>query len=133
MACSENKWISTAWRRQNTKEKNSIVDEAMKTMDDVGVKIKFEEGNVRIDADLIDWAWKAKWKRLKEKLRKTVKKKRVEEYWAKEPQIKLYKDEKGSEEPKGRGVTERKSSKLNCIEGKSRSVTCHGISTLGKL
>ena len=39
MACSENKWISTAWRRENTKEENSILEEAMKTMVDVGVEI----------------------------------------------------------------------------------------------
>ena len=31
MACSENKWISITWRRENTKEENSIVEEAMKT------------------------------------------------------------------------------------------------------
>ena len=46
MACSENKWVSAAWRRENTKEENSIVDEAMKTMYDVGVEIQFEEGNI---------------------------------------------------------------------------------------
>ena len=46
MACSENKWISAAWRRENTKEENSIVEEAMKTMEDVGVEIQFEGGNI---------------------------------------------------------------------------------------
>ena len=45
MAYSESKWISAAWRKENTKEANSIVEEAMKTMDDVGVEIQFEEGN----------------------------------------------------------------------------------------
>ena len=46
IACSQNKWISAAWRRQNTKEENSIVEEAMKTMEDVGVEIQFEGGNI---------------------------------------------------------------------------------------
>ena len=46
MACSKSKWISAAWRRQNTKEENSIVEEAMKTMEDVGVEIQFEGGNI---------------------------------------------------------------------------------------
>ena len=49
MACSENKWISTAWRKENTKEENSILEKAIKTMEDVGVEIQFEEGNIRID------------------------------------------------------------------------------------
>ena len=39
IACSENKWTSAAWRRENTKEENSIVEEEMKTMEDVGVEI----------------------------------------------------------------------------------------------
>ena len=54
MVCSENKWISTKWRRDNTKEENSIVEEAIKTMDDVGVEIQFEEGNIWIDGGQID-------------------------------------------------------------------------------
>ena len=54
MVCSENKWISMKWRRDNTKEENSIVEEAIKTMDDVGVEIQFEEGNIWIDGEQID-------------------------------------------------------------------------------
>ena len=46
MACSENKWISTVWRRENTKEENSIVEEAMNTMENIGVEIQFEESNI---------------------------------------------------------------------------------------
>ena len=42
MTCLENKWIKAAWRRGNTKEENSIVEEAMKTMGDVEVEIQFE-------------------------------------------------------------------------------------------
>ena len=58
MACSENKWISTAWRRENTKEENSIVEETMKTMENVVVEIQFEGGNISIDGKLIDGGWK---------------------------------------------------------------------------
>ena len=47
MASSENKSISAVWRRENTKEENSIVEEAMKTMEDVGVEIQFEEETFR--------------------------------------------------------------------------------------
>ena len=53
MACSENKWIRETWRRENTKEENSIVQEAMKTMDNVGVEIQFEQGNIWIHGYLI--------------------------------------------------------------------------------
>ena len=90
MACSENKWISATWRRENTKEENSIVEKAIKTMDDVGVEIQFEEGNIWIDREMIDGGWKPAWKRLKKKLKKRVKNQRVEEYGTKEHQSKLY-------------------------------------------
>ena len=58
MACSKSKWISAAWRRENTREENSIVEEAMKTMDNVGVKIQFEGDNIWIDGELINGGWK---------------------------------------------------------------------------
>ena len=62
----------------------------MKTIDEVGVEIQFEEGNIWIDKGLIDGGWKPVWKRLKEKLEKGVKNQRVEEYRTKEQQSKLY-------------------------------------------
>ena len=62
----------------------------MKTMEDVGVEIQFEEGNIRIDGELIDGGWKPAWKRLKEKLKKRVKNQRIEEYGIKEQASKLY-------------------------------------------
>ena len=43
MACSENRWISAAWRREKYKEENSIVEEATKTMENSGIGIQFEE------------------------------------------------------------------------------------------
>ena len=70
MACSKNKWISAAWRTENTKEENSIVEEAMKVMDNVGVEIQSERDNIWIDGQLIDGGWKPAWKRLKEKLQR---------------------------------------------------------------
>ena len=39
MACSENKWISAAWRRENTKGEDSVVQEEAKTMDKVEAEI----------------------------------------------------------------------------------------------
>ena len=46
MTCLENKWIKAAWRRENTKEENSIAEEVMKTMEDAEVEIEFEEANI---------------------------------------------------------------------------------------
>ena len=80
MACLENKRIKAAWRRENTKEENSIVDDAMKTMEDVKVEIQFEEGNNWIDGELIDEGWKPAWKKLKEKLKKGMKKQKICQY-----------------------------------------------------
>ena len=74
IACLQNKWIKAAWRRENTKEDNSIVEEAIKTIEDVGVEIQFEEGNIQIDGELIEEGWKPAWKKLKEKLKKGMKK-----------------------------------------------------------
>ena len=90
MACLQNKWIKAAWRRENTKEGNSIVEEATKTIEDVEVDIQFEEGNIRIDGELIEEGWKLAWKKLKEKLKKGMKKQRIDEYERKEQQSKLY-------------------------------------------
>ena len=46
MACLQNKWIKAAQRRENTKKENSLVEEAIKTMEDVEAKIQFKEGNI---------------------------------------------------------------------------------------
>ena len=69
IACLQNKWIKAEWRRENTKEENSIVEEAIKTMEDVEVEIQFEEDNIGIDGKLIEEGWKAAWKKLKETLK----------------------------------------------------------------
>ena len=61
MACLKNKWIKPGWRRENTKEENSIVEEAIKTMEDVEVEIQFEERNIWIDGELIEEGWKPAW------------------------------------------------------------------------
>ena len=61
MACLENKRIKTAWRREKTKGKNSIVEEAIKTMEYDEVEVQFEEGNIRIDRELIEEGWKPAW------------------------------------------------------------------------
>ena len=91
MACSTNSWIQTAWRREMIKEKNAIVTEAVKTKEDVGVRIQFEEGSISIDGEVIEGGWKPTWRRLKKKQKKGVKARRIESYQAKEQQSKVSK------------------------------------------
>ena len=90
MTCSENKWINAACRRENTKEENFVVKEAMKTMVDVGVETQFDGGNIWIDGELINGGWKPEWKSLMEKLKTGVKNQGVEEYGTKGQQSNLY-------------------------------------------
>ena len=58
MVCPTNSWIRAAWRREMMKEENAIVTEAVKIMEDVGVRIQFEEGNISIDREVIEGGWK---------------------------------------------------------------------------
>ena len=94
MACSENRWVSAAWRREKYKEENSIVEEATKTMENIGIGIQFEEGGIRMDGEQIDGAWKPAWRKMKEKLKGERKNKRIEEYSVKEQQSRPYKEQR---------------------------------------
>ena len=70
MACSTNSLIRAAWRREMMKEENAIVMEAVKIMEDVGVRIQFEEGSILIDGEVTEGGWKPVWRSLKEKRKK---------------------------------------------------------------
>ena len=93
MACSTNSWIRAAWRREMMKKENAIVTEAVKIMEDVGVRIPFEEGSISIDGQVIEGGWKPAWRSMKEKRKKGVKAKRIESYQAKEQQSKAYNEQ----------------------------------------
>ena len=92
MACSTSSWIRAAWRREIMKEENAIVTEAVKTMEDVGVRIQFEEGSILIDGEVIEGGGKPAWRRLKEQPKEGVKA-RTESYRAKEQQSKVYSEQ----------------------------------------
>ena len=93
MACSTNSWIRAAWRSEMMKEENAIVTEAVKIMEDVGVRIQIEEGSILIDGEVIEGGWKPTWRSLKEKRKKGVKARRVESYQAKQQQSKVYSEQ----------------------------------------
>ena len=40
------------------KEENAIVTEAVKIMEDVGVRIQFEEGSILINGEVLEGGWK---------------------------------------------------------------------------
>ena len=94
MACSTNRWIRAAWRREMMKEENAIVTEVVKTIEDVGVRIQFEEGSISIDGEVTEGGWKPAWGRLKDKWKKGVKARRTESYQTKEQQSKVYCEQK---------------------------------------
>ena len=52
--------------------------------------MKFEEGSISIDGEVIEGGWKPTWRRLKEKRKKGVKARRIESYQAKEQQSNVY-------------------------------------------
>ena len=62
-------------------------------MEDVEAKIQFKEGNIWIDGELIEEGWKPAWKKLKEKLKRGMKKQRIDEHGRKEQQSKLYREQ----------------------------------------
>ena len=54
MAKSTNQWIEAAWRRETIKEENAIVVEAVKTMEEVGMRLRFEGKSKRLGDEVID-------------------------------------------------------------------------------
>ena len=54
MAKSTNRWIEAAWMRETMKEENAIVMESIKTMEEVGVRLRFEDDSIRLDEEVIE-------------------------------------------------------------------------------
>ena len=54
MAKSNNQWIETAWTREMIKGENAIVMESIKTMEEVGVRLRFKGRSIRLDDEVID-------------------------------------------------------------------------------
>ena len=82
MAKSTNRWIEVAWMRETMKEENAIVVESIKTMEEVGVRLRFEDDSIRLDEEGIkaEREYKATWKKVKISLQKATEAKRIEIY-----------------------------------------------------
>ena len=63
MAKSTNRWIEAAWRREIIKEGNAIVAESVKTIEEIGVRLRFEGKSIRLGNEVIDEEreWKPTW------------------------------------------------------------------------
>ena len=92
MAKSSNSWIRAAWRREEDKEENAVVMELISTMDEVGVRLRFEGNLIRLGDETIDEEidYKVTWRKVKSRLQKATESKRIETYETKEQQSKVY-------------------------------------------
>ena len=54
MTKSRNRWIRAAWRREQNKEENAIITESILTMEEVGVRLRFEDKVIQLDNEVID-------------------------------------------------------------------------------
>ena len=64
MAKSTNEWIKVAWKRETPKDENSMIDEAVATMAQLGADIQFEDNAVKLGGERIDVEWKPTWKKV---------------------------------------------------------------------
>ena len=53
MSKSMSEWIKAAWRREQLKKENAIMAECLTIMEKVGVRMRFEGGNIRLDNELV--------------------------------------------------------------------------------
>ena len=95
MAKSTNQRIEAVLRKETIKEKNVIVVESVKTMEEVGVRLHFEGKSIRLGDGVIDEErqWKPAWWKLKTSLQKAVKSRRTENYKTKEQQSQLHQEQ----------------------------------------
>ena len=53
MSKSENRWIQAAWSRETLKVENAVVTEARTTMEEVGMRLKFEDNAMQLNGEQI--------------------------------------------------------------------------------
>ena len=95
IAKSTNRWIEAAWMRETMKEENAIVMESIKTMEEVGVRLRFEDDSIRLDEEVIEAEreYKATWRKVKISLQKATEAKRIEIYKTKVQQSQFYQEQ----------------------------------------
>ena len=58
MAKSTNEWIKVTWKREMLKDENSMIDEVVAMMAQLGADIQFEDNAVKLGGERIDAEWK---------------------------------------------------------------------------
>ena len=81
--------------RETMKEENAIVMESIKTMEEVGVRLRFEDDSIRLDEEVIEAEreYKATWRKVKISLQKATEAKRIEIYKTKVQQSQFYQEQ----------------------------------------
>ena len=92
MSKSKNRWIQAGWRRETLKVENAVVTEARTTMEEVGMRLKFEDNAIQLDGERIEHEWKPTWKRVKTALQKGTKQMRIERYQSKDQQSRFFRE-----------------------------------------
>ena len=79
----------------NDEEENAIVMESIKTMEEVGVRLRFEDDSIRLDEEVIkaEREYKATWRKVKISLQKAMEALRIEIYKTKVQQIQFYQEQ----------------------------------------
>ena len=54
-----------AWKREIGKEGNSVAEEAVNVMGEIGTNIQFEGGEIKMDGKRIEGGWQLAWKEVK--------------------------------------------------------------------
>ena len=91
MLVSDNRWIKEAWKQEARKERNSIKDEIILTMQTKGKTIQFEGEDVKLEGKILDREYKPIWKQVKKYFKKGSEEKILEQYRKKEVQSEIYK------------------------------------------
>lgn len=58
MSKLENRWIEATWRWETLKVENDVVTKAWKAMEEVGMRLKFEDNVIQVDGEQIQQEWK---------------------------------------------------------------------------
>ena len=55
---SEKRWIQAAWRRETLKVENAVVSKEQSSMEEVDVRLKFEDNTIQLHGERIKQEWK---------------------------------------------------------------------------
>ena len=81
--------------QRDNQEQNAITVESVKTMEETGVRLSFEEKLIRLADEVIDEEreWKPTWWKVKTCLQKAMESRRIEKYKIKEQQSQFFEEQ----------------------------------------